>query len=336
MYQDYLKIFIDAEYPSFIDRYLTTPTLERIKHVTYFCGCDYTKLYHPRFTYTRFDHSLVVAHMVWHFTHDKAGTIAALLHDVGTPCFAHCIDLALGDYQEQESSEKPISTIARADTQLMALLKTDHIKLEDLDNLAKYPILENKSPRLCADRLDSVFSAAFIWLRTHSLQEIASTYHGLSVLINEQGHPELGFRDKQIANSFVSMVMPYAKEMQMNRDKYTMHFIAKIVKKSLRDQIFQLNDLYTMPEEHIVKLIASHYPIWSAFTAADHVIKTNRRPQKFYVSSKVKKRNVIPLIQLDGKYYRINKVSARAARSYRTLATFSDAKYAYVKNIAKI
>ena len=67
----YLKLFIDKEYPFFLDKYLNTKTLLRLKGVTQFCGCDYTKLYSPRFLYTRYLHSLVVAHMTWHFTHDK-------------------------------------------------------------------------------------------------------------------------------------------------------------------------------------------------------------------------------------------------------------------------
>jgi len=69
--KQYLELFIDDEYPNFIDKYLTTDTLNRLKNVTQFCGCDYTKLYSPLFKYTRFDHSLIVAHMTWHFTHNK-------------------------------------------------------------------------------------------------------------------------------------------------------------------------------------------------------------------------------------------------------------------------
>ena len=95
--EKYLSIFIDQEYPDFIDKYLQTKTLNRLKYITQFCGCDYTNLYSPRFLYSRFDHSLVVAHMTWHFTKNKKETIVALLHDVGTPCFAHCIDYFFGD-----------------------------------------------------------------------------------------------------------------------------------------------------------------------------------------------------------------------------------------------
>ena len=49
MISNYLNLFIDDDYPNFIDKYLNTKTLNRIKNVTQFCGCDYTKLYSPLF-----------------------------------------------------------------------------------------------------------------------------------------------------------------------------------------------------------------------------------------------------------------------------------------------
>ena len=121
---EYIKLFIDNDYPNFIDKYLTTDTLNRLKHVTQFCGCDYTKLYSPLFKYTRFDHSLVVAHMTWHFTHDKKETVMALFHDIGTPCFAHCIDYVFGDYLEQESSERNIIDIIKINCLCLSRLRT--------------------------------------------------------------------------------------------------------------------------------------------------------------------------------------------------------------------
>lgn len=115
---EYTQLIIDETYPSFIDRYLTTKTLTRLKHITQFCGCDYTRLYSPLFLYTRFDHSLTVAHMTWHFTHDQKETIVALLHDIGTPCFAHCIDYVFSDYLNQESSERSLIDFIKKKTKI--------------------------------------------------------------------------------------------------------------------------------------------------------------------------------------------------------------------------
>ena len=128
----FIKIFEDDIYPDFINKYLETKTLNRIKYVSQFCGCDYTNLYNTKFYYSRYDHSLVVAHMTWHFTHDKEATIAALLHDIGTPCFAHSIDYVFGDYINQESSEKDIIDIIKKDEVLLKYLNEDNISLEKL------------------------------------------------------------------------------------------------------------------------------------------------------------------------------------------------------------
>ncbi len=119
--EEYIKLFIDKEEPLFLNKYLKTSTMKRIKYVSQFCGCDYTSLYSPLFFYLRYFHSLVVAQMTWHFTHNKKETIVALLHDVGTPCFAHAIVYALGDALKQESSEKDIKDIIKKDKILLSI-----------------------------------------------------------------------------------------------------------------------------------------------------------------------------------------------------------------------
>ena len=56
------------------------------------------------------------------------GKLGALLHDIGTPCFAHTIDYVLGDYNKQESSEKDICLMIRADEELLNLVNMGEIK----------------------------------------------------------------------------------------------------------------------------------------------------------------------------------------------------------------
>ena len=175
----YKSIFIDGDYPSFIDKYLTTKSLTRLGRITFFCGCDYTNLFSPKCMYTRLDHSVNVAHMTWRFTHDKRETIAALLHDIGTPCFAHCIDYLMGDYTDQESSERNIADVAKFDSELMNCLAIDGINAEDLRDLSVYPVLENKSPRLCTDRLDGVLATVAIWLHIDSLSDVRAVYNDM-------------------------------------------------------------------------------------------------------------------------------------------------------------
>lgn len=333
---EYLNIFIDKDKPYFLDKYLATETLERIKYVSQFCGCDYTKLYSPLFFYSRYFHSLVVAHMTWHFTHDKKETIASLLHDVGTPCFAHAIDYVMNDALKQESSEKDIIEIIKRDNVLLSYLKEDGITLSDLQNLSCYPILENHSPKLCTDRLDGVLHTCYIWLRTHSLNEIREVYEDIVILTNEEGYKELGFKTKKVAEKFVEMVFVYAKELQGNKDKYVMNFVAELIKKSIEKKFISLEDLYKKKESEIIKILNAHFASWKKFGEAKDIVCTDQCPKEFYVSVNAKKRNVIPLVNQNNQNFRINEISASAKETYKILENYKDTLYGYVKEIEKI
>lgn len=333
---DYLNIFIDSEYPSFLDKYLNTKTLARLKYVTQFCGCDYTKLYNPLFLYTRFDHSLVVAHMTWHFSRDKKSTIAALLHDVGTPCFAHCIDYVFGDYLEQESSEKKITDIIKQDEELLQYLKEDNILIEELQDLSKYPILENNSPKLCADRLDGVLHTCYIWVHTNTLKEIKEIYEDITVLTNKDGDLEIGFQILEIAAKFSNMNYTYAKELQGNKDKYVMKYISEIVKKAVANEYIALEDLYNKKESEIIDIFRKYFPSWQLFEKATSLVKTEQEPTNFYISFQSKKRNTIPLVKVEESSKRITEVSEEVYQLYQELKNYRDTTYAYIEDIKEV
>lgn len=331
-FNDYLKIFIDNDFPEFLQKYLYTDTLRRLRNISQFCGVDYTKLYNPTFYYTRFYHSIIVALINYNFTHDKKSTIASLLHDDKTPCFAHTIDYVLGDYKTQESSESYAGNILLQDKELLRMLKEDKIEVEELEDLSRYPILENKSPRLCADRLDGVLHTCAIWLHTHSLNEINEVFHGLSV-IETNGSLELGFTDEKIALKFYQMVMVYAKVLQSNRNKFVMQYISDMIKLLIEKELITFEDLYTKKESEIVSLLEM-FPSWQVFKNATSIISSDIKPVDVYsVSIDVKKRNVIPLVNLDGNIARINEVSEEARRIYQEIADYHDKKYAYIRGL---
>ncbi len=336
----YLSIFLNSfdlrEIPQFLIKYLKTPTMQRIKSVTQFCGCDYTILYNPRFRFTRFQHSLICALMTYHFTHDKKETIKALLHDDGTPCFAHVIDYVFGDYIRQETSEKKLSDIVLLDEELVKYLRDDGIDIYELDDLSDCHILENSHPHLCVDRLDGVLHTCYIWLQTHPLSVIKEVFDNIVVLENEEGNPEIGFSDLSIAEEFVSLVNVYARELQGNKDKYVMSYISEVVKLSFENHLLTLDDLYQKREEDLVLMFAREFKTWAAFASAKEVICTDVKPDAFYVSLDVKKRNTIPLVKCSDGIRRINEVSDYAKKIYDDLEKYHDTKYAYLKEIKRV
>lgn len=49
--RQYFDILCDGNYPFFIDKYLDTIELKRLKGIGQFCGCDYNKLFNMRYWY---------------------------------------------------------------------------------------------------------------------------------------------------------------------------------------------------------------------------------------------------------------------------------------------
>ena len=161
-------------------------------------------------------------------------------------------------------------------------------------------------------------------------------FDNLIVLENEDGLPEIGFRDIKIAEEFVPLVSTYAKELQGNKDKYTMTYISEIVKLSLERHLLTIDDLYNKREDELVLMFAQEFKTWKAFADAQEIVRSNVEPDNFYVSLDVKKRNTIPLVQCSGSIKRINEVSEYAKKIYDDLEQYHDTKYAYIKEIKRV
>ena len=159
--KEYFEI-LEPQFPLWLNEYINTKELLKQQYISVTCGTIYSQLFENKFFYSSLDHSIAVALIVWHFTHDKKQTLAGLFHDIATPAFKHCIDFLNGDYIKQESTEDLTSKIIENSVEIMELLKRDKIKLEEVDNYHIYPIADNDTPKLSADRLEYSLSNALL------------------------------------------------------------------------------------------------------------------------------------------------------------------------------
>ena len=109
--KEYYEI-LSPEIPDFLADYINTEVMQKQNGISVTCGTYYSDMY-DQVWYSSLDHSVAVALIVWNFTKDKKQTISALLHDIATPVFKHCIDYMNGDYETQESTEKLTTSITR-------------------------------------------------------------------------------------------------------------------------------------------------------------------------------------------------------------------------------
>lgn len=102
---------------------------------------------------SRYDHSLGALLLVRRLGGDLSEQIAALLHDVSHTAFSHVVDYVFDDHDGQSyHDEKKVWYVAQTD--LPAILQRHGFVWQDLVDETRFPLLEQPSPRLCADRLD--------------------------------------------------------------------------------------------------------------------------------------------------------------------------------------
>ena len=228
--KEYLKI-LSNEIPDFLNDYINTPQMQKLSGISVSCGTYYTKLFDKMVWYSSLEHSIAVSLIVWNFTKDKKQTIAGLFHDIATPVFKHSIDFMNGDYKKQESTEDLTTQIISESKEIMSLLKRDGIKIEEVDNYHIYPIADNDTPMLSADRLEYTLSNGLgacknIW----NLEEVKEIYENIEIQKNEQGIEELGFKDIKIAEKFVDITSKLSIIYIEDRTRYSMQLIADILK----------------------------------------------------------------------------------------------------------
>ncbi len=319
--------------PSWLEEYIQTPAMQRLEGTSMSCGTDYTRVFKNRYWYSNLHHSVGVALIVWNFTHDKKQTLAGLFHDIATPTFKHCIDFMLGDHEVQESTEKRTKIMIQNSSEIMALLRRDGIDIDEVCDYHIYPIADNDTPRLSADRFEYTFSSGLVMKRVWEPELIEKMYNNIIVLKNEDGLDEIGFKDLDVAEEYISIVSRLWPVWISPEDKAVMQFLADIVKSMNIKGYISIDDLYELSEAEIIEKIKTcddEYlrESFRKFQEAFHVWKSNEpKDDRYCISVKGKRRYVIPLVQTENGPKRINAISKRAHQDIEKYFTGKDPKY---------
>lgn len=332
--KEYFSILSD-EIPYFLNDYINTKEMQKQSGISVSSGDIYTKIFDVKW-YSSLDHSVAVALIVWNFTKDKKQTLAGLFHDIATPAFKHCIDFMNGDYEKQESTEELTYKIISESKEIMKLLNRDNIKVEEVYDYHIYPIADNDTPRLSADRLEYTLSNGMGVLKDlWNLKEVQEIYKDIEIQINEEGIQELGFKSVKMAEKFVKGMSELSKFYNSNECKISMQFYADILKQMNKKNLITVNDLYNLSEEEVIEKIEneSTEDISKYFKIFRNLTKINESDtfieDKYCVSLNVKKRYIVPLVKNLNKSVRIDKISNIAKQDIDSYINYKTKKYAY-------
>lgn len=299
-----LDIYSD-DFPLFIDELINTPEFKRLENVGMNCGCEYTSF--PIFAkgkeYTRYKHSIGVALIIWHFTKDIKQSIAGLLHDISSPVFAHVVDFLNGDHENQESTEEKTEEIIENSEEIQKILKKYNLTTKDVYDYHMYPIADNDSPLLSADRLEYTLGNAFYY-DFKSMDELKDMYDDLVVSKNEFGQDEISFKSLDKATEFASVSILNSKVYTADYDRFSMQYLADLLKLAVDKNIITLDDLYTTEDEVILKLerdeeLNSKFKEFKGFSK---ILTSKEKPNHgYWVNIPAKRRYINPRVASLGR-----------------------------------
>lgn len=333
-----------AEPPAFIDQFADLYLLQRLSGVGLLCGTDWTPLYHNSFFYSRLEHSIGVALIVWNFTHDKKQTLAGLLHDVSTPAFSHVNDFRNGDALTQESTENTNPDIIVQDVELGANLNRAGIYSTEVNDYHRFPVADNELPHLSADRLEYMYPSGAALDGSWTLSEIEKNYKAITVMKNENGEDELGFVSEEEALVYTKKFCSISLILQRNENKLTMQLMADILSRAVTLGIIDERDLFTMSEEQLMERFTraveeeiddQFSKLFRTFRGMTNVFHSDvAQPDSYCVSLDVKKRYVDPLVKIggaEGQVKRLSTISKEAADCIQAFLSYQDTKYGCVR-----
>ena len=333
--KEYFKVLSD-EIPNFLYDYINTSAMKRIGKIGCGCGTEYTKIFNNKFFYSNLEHSIGVALIIWNFTRDKKQTIAGLFHDISTPVFKHCIDFMNGDHETQESTEELTTYMIKNSNEIMELLERDNIKINEVDNYHIYPIADNNTPKLSADRLEYTFSNGLYFKEVWDIKRIKEIYSNIEIQINEEGIQELGFKDKNIAEKFIDGASKLWPLWVSNEDKLVMQFLADIVKKMFEENLLTKKYLYTLSEKEVIDKIENCTnerisKCFKLFRNSTKILESDSPIfDKYCVSITAKRRYIVPLVKYANYYKRVNEISDFAKEKIDEYLNFKTKKYAHL------
>lgn len=325
---DYFNV-LEPNFPEWLNDYIETKELLKQRYISVTCGKIYSNLFEIDFFFSSLDHSIAVALIVWHFTHDKKQTLSGLFHDIATPVFKHCVDFLNGDYMTQESTEDLTSKIIGSSKEIMDLLKRDNIKLEEVDDYHIYPVADNDTPKLSADRFEYSLSNALLTYKLSNIDDIKKIYNDVILDKDEEGTLELSFKSKATALEFVKITSKLSIIYRDDKTRYSMQLIADIIKKLNEDRLITKEDLYNMKESEVIEIIenSKYKDIFNIWKNAKNIkVSKEKTKNVYFVHHGAKIRYIDPLVNKR----RISSISKEAKKEIDKNLSYDMNNYVYL------
>jgi HD superfamily phosphohydrolase len=204
---------------------------------------------------SRFEHSLGVMILVKRLAGSLEEQIAALLHDVSHTAFSHVMDYVFGSYESQ-SYHEDVKEQFIEQSELPAILTRYGYDWRIFLDEARYPLLEQPAPALCADRLDYFLRDVYD-LGLGSMQDIQAA---LTHLVVHNGR--IAVNDQQAARWMGYTFIEADQASWANfREVGIYELTARAIRTALRLGVLEDSDIWTGDARVWQKMKAARHPL---------------------------------------------------------------------------
>jgi HD superfamily phosphohydrolase len=179
--------------------------------------------------------------------------VAGLLHDVSHTAFSHVADFVFPN-KENDFHERFFEKVIH-DSEIPKILEEEGMKLEQILDIEKIPLVDSKIPNLCADRVDYFLRDYLKKFKDNG--KVRKFYSSLRrkddlIYIEEEND------DDDTAEDFAETFIMMNEEVWGNERELLLYQVfSQAIKYSIDNQIIEENDLFMDDDYLMNKLKAS-------------------------------------------------------------------------------
>lgn len=287
-----------------LERLIQTTAVQRLKQI-HQGGASY--LVNPRWNVTRYEHSIGTMILIRLMGGSLEEQIAGLLHDISHTAFSHVIDFVLG--HENEDYHEIIYKKIIDSSEIPQILRDYGYDYRDiLFNESKWNILEQPTPKLCADRVDYTLRDMYHYGYI-TKQEIESFLSNLTVL-----NGEMVLTSQPAAEWFVKTYYKEVIDYFMHPlGIYGNHQLSKALKLALELEEVQIDD-FLKDDRYVLKLLqqSKSNEVQSLLTSMNQPLQFIHDKENYDITQKNKVRIIDSTLWINGSIYLTSQKSPLA------------------------
>lgn len=309
---------LNDEIPDSVRKLVDIPEISRLSGISAHCGADYTKLGLYRFFYSKLDHDIGVALIMSKFGQDVKAITSGMLHDISATSFAHVYNFMKEDYRFEKNTHKSNAfDMIIASEGLFKFFIENEISIMDVYDESRYPLFNNLTPKLSADRLEYILENS-LNLSLTTLDEVANIYNDLTVEKNETFNNEFCFQTVDIAEKFCALSIEVGSVFNSYEQKFAMQFLADTLSLMIKRGIITEDDLYKYSDKVIMDMgvncnAEDVIKSWQQFFNIEKIYTSFNKPvDKYAVQILSKRRYVDPLVKTNKGLFRTSRISDKS------------------------